>query len=54
MKSVWGKVYPFLPAGVWYAVIFWFSAQTGHSSGSMSDRLALLFSPECGEASRCF
>ena len=40
MKSVWGKVYPFLPAGVWYAVIFWFSAQTGHSSGAMSDRLA--------------
>ena len=40
MKSVWGKVYPFLPAGVWYAVIFWFSAQTGYSSGAMSDRLA--------------
>lgn len=40
MKSVWGKAYPFLPAGVWYAVIFWFSAQTGHSSGAMSDRLA--------------
>lgn len=30
---------PFLPAAVWYAVIFRFSAQTGNSSSALSDGL---------------
>ena len=37
-RAIWSKIYPFLPAGVWYAVIFRFSAQTGSSSSATSDR----------------
>lgn len=34
------KILPFLPVAGWYAVIFGFSAQTGESSGALSDGLA--------------
>lgn len=30
----------FIPAGIWYAIIFCSSAQTGHHSSALSDRLA--------------
>ena len=38
--KLWRAGRPYLPAGLWYGVIFLFSAQTGSSSGALSDRLA--------------
>jgi len=40
MPRIGKTICTFLPAGAWYAVIFRFSAQTGTSSGSMSNGLA--------------
>ena len=39
IRVIWNKLYPFLPAGVWYAVIFRLSAQTGSSSSATSGRI---------------
>ena len=38
--DIWRKGGNYVPAGSWYAVIFWFSAQTGHRSSALSDGLA--------------
>ena len=35
-----GNLLSFLPAAIWYTVIFQFSAQTGHRSSALSDGLA--------------
>lgn len=40
MPERWRKLLRFVPAAVWYAVIFGFSAQTGQSSGALSDGMA--------------
>ena len=40
LKRLWTKVSPWLPAALWYAVIFCFSAQTGSESTELSDPLA--------------
>lgn len=39
-KRLWAKVWPFLPAAGWYAVITALSAQTGSESSEMSDSVA--------------
>lgn len=39
LRAIWNKLYLFLPAGVWYAVIFRLSAQTGSSSSATSGRI---------------
>lgn len=40
LKRLWTKLFPWLPAGLWYFVIFCFSAQTGSESTELSDPLA--------------
>lgn len=41
--SVWGRAARFLPAALWYGVIWFFSAQTGSESQDMSDGVLGLF-----------
>jgi len=40
LMKLWRRGYPYLPAGIWYILIFSFSAQTGPNSSALSDRLA--------------